>query len=349
MSLNLIFRLIGFVLMALLGWQVGANLVPSADPNHIRYVAAAGALSGLVGFLVTPYVTVIPVRWVLRWLKSLEAADLVAMAVGLLVGFVFAALLALPLSMLPYPLGQITPFAASIFFGYLGAAIMLHRRREIFEFFSERRPFADASKREHLRSRGLIVDTSAIIDGRIGDILRTGFLEGPLVIPSFVLQELQKVADSPDNIKRVRGRRGLDMLNRLQKEFPATVRIMDVDITDQKDVDAKLVRLARQHRYSILTNDYNLNRVAELQGVKVLNVNELANALRPVVLPGEEMVVKVVQEGKEVGQGIAFLDDGTMIVIENGCKYINSEADVVVTRVLQTAAGRMIFAHIKED
>lgn len=139
------------------------------------------------------------------------------------------------------------------------------------------------------------------------------------------------------------------MLNRLQKEFPATVRIMDVDISDQKDVDAKLVRLARQHRYSILTNDYNLNRVAELQGVKVLNVNELANALRPVVLPGEEMVVKVVQEGKEVGQGIAFLDDGTMIVIENGCKYINSEADVVVTRVLQTAAGRMIFAHIKED
>jgi uncharacterized protein YacL len=349
MSLNLISRLIGLVLLALVGWQVGASLVPPTDPNHIRYVAAAGALAGLVGFMVTPYVTVMPVRWVLRWLKSLEAADLVGMAMGLLVGFVFAALLALPLSMLPYPLGQITPFAASIFFGYLGAAVMLHRRREIFEFLAERRPFGDGSKKEASGRRGLLVDTSAIIDGRVADILRTGFLEGPLVIPSFVLLELQKVADSADNVRRARGRRGLDMLNRLQKEFPSAIRILDADVPDEREVDAKLVRLARQYRLAIITNDYNLNRVAELRGVKVLNVNELANALKPVVMPGEEMVVKVIQEGKEVGQGIAFLDDGTMVVVENGWKYINSEADVVVTRVLQTSAGRMIFAHVKEE
>lgn len=193
----------------------------------------------------------------------------------------------------------------------------------------------------------LLVDTSAIIDGRIADISKAGFLDGILLVPRFVLQELQYIADSPDALRRARGRRGLDMLNRLQKEAVVPLQISEVDADDVTGVDSKLVKIARLYHCPIITNDFNLNRVAELQGVKVLNINELANAVKPVVLPGEEMHVLVVQEGKEFGQGVAYLDDGTMVVVENGRKYLNSNVDVVVTRVLQTVAGKMIFAQMK--
>ncbi|MEP6775755.1 MAG: PIN domain-containing protein [Chloroflexota bacterium] len=193
----------------------------------------------------------------------------------------------------------------------------------------------------------LLVDTSAIIDGRIADISKAGFVDGILLVPRFVLQELQYIADSPDALRRARGRRGLDMLNRLQKEAVVPLQISEVDAEDVTGVDSKLVKVARMYHCPIITNDFNLNRVAELQGVKVLNINELANAVKPVVLPGEEMHVLVVQEGKELGQGVAYLDDGTMVVVENGRKFLNNNVDVVVTRVLQTVAGRMIFAQMK--
>jgi uncharacterized protein YacL len=192
------------------------------------------------------------------------------------------------------------------------------------------------------------VDTSAIIDGRVADISQTGFIFGTLVVPRFVLEELQHIADSADSMRRARGRRGLDILQRLQKEPAVQVEISDADAENVMEVDAKLVKLARQWHAPIITNDFNLNRVAELQGVKVLNINELAHAVKPILLPGEEMQIKIMQEGKELGQGVGYLDDGTMIVVEGGKTYIGQTVDVTVTRVLQTVAGRMIFAHPKQ-
>lgn len=192
-----------------------------------------------------------------------------------------------------------------------------------------------------------ILDTSVIIDGRIADICQTGFIEGSVIIPEFVLEELRHIADSSDGLKRNRGRRGLDILNRIQKELKIEVKIVDIDFEDVQEVDIKLIKLAKQMDGFVVTNDFNLNKVSVLHGVKVLNINELANAVKPVVLPGEEMVVFVVKEGKENKQGIAYLDDGTMIVVEEGRRFINETIEVVVTSVLQTAAGRMIFAKSK--
>ena len=192
-----------------------------------------------------------------------------------------------------------------------------------------------------------ILDTSVIIDGRIADICRTGFVEGPLIIPEFILEELRHIADSSAALKRNRGRRGLDVLGIIQKELQVEVRIVDHDFPDVQEVDVKLLKLAQAIKGKVITNDYNLNKVAALQGVEVLNINELANAVKPVVLPGEEMVIEVIKEGKESGQGLAYLDDGTMIVIENGRKFIGDTIEVLVTSVLQTSAGRMIFAKSK--
>ncbi|MCL6591144.1 MAG: hypothetical protein K6U80_14470 [Firmicutes bacterium] len=193
-----------------------------------------------------------------------------------------------------------------------------------------------------------IIDTSAIIDGRIADLCKTGFLEGVLIVPSFILAELQKIADSTDPIRRNRGRRGLDLLNKIQKENQVSIRIFDRDYEELNDVDTKILRLARELEAKVLTNDFNLNKIAELYGVQVLNINELSNAIKLVVLPGEEMVVHVLRDGKEYGQGIGYLMDGTMIVIEGGKNYIGADIEIFVTSVLQTAAGRMIFAKPKE-
>jgi uncharacterized protein YacL len=194
-----------------------------------------------------------------------------------------------------------------------------------------------------------ILDTSVIIDGRVADLCETGFLDGTFVIPQFVLQELQRIADSSDSLKRARGRRGLDILHRIQKMTDVNVEIVDKDYPNLRGVDAKLVALAKDIDAKVMTNDLNLNKVAELQGVRVLNINDLCNALKPVVLPGEAMRVFVLKEGKESGQGVAYLDDGTMIVVDNARRYIGKNVDVVVTSVLQTTAGRMIFTKLRED
>lgn len=194
-----------------------------------------------------------------------------------------------------------------------------------------------------------LLDTSAIIDGRIADVVEAGFVEGPLIVPAFVLRELQHVADGADPLRRNRGKRGFEVLERLRRTPGVTVEVDDTDIPELRDVDDKLVRRARALGARVLTNDYNLNRVAGLQGVRVLNVNELANALRPVVLPGEPLSVQVAREGKEPGQGVGFLDDGTMVVVEQGKRFIGQAADVVVTSVLQTAAGRMVFTRLREE
>ncbi len=345
MSIEFAIRIVGAVAAAMVGWQAGLIITDSSSGNYLLYLVAIVAASFGIGLLVTPYITIRPFNWARSKVTNMPAQDVVAGAVGLVGGLITAALLSLPLSLLPSYLGRFLPVVASLVLGYFGATIMVTHRRDVFQLLG--------LPREGGRGRGtpdhgrVLVDTSAIIDGRVADISRTGFIAGTMVIPRFVLAELQQIADSPDAVRRNRGRRGLEMLNKLQKESVAPIEISDADVDNVPDVDGKLVRLAKNMRCAIITNDYNLNRVAELQGVKVLNINELANAVKSVVFPGEEMVVRIIQEGKEFGQGVAYLDDGTMVVVENGRRYINSDLDIVVTRVLQTVAGRMIFAHPK--
>ena len=229
----------------------------------------------------------------------------------------------------------------NVLLGFLGLAIGVGKADELVRTRSGGLRGADSN--QNIK----IMDTSAIIDGRIADIFETGFVEGTLIIPQFVLQELVYIADSSDALRRVRGKRGLDILNKIQKQVDIEVRIIDQDFPKIKEVDAKLVALAKKMEAKIITNDFNLNKVAELQGVSVLNVNELATALRPVVLPGEQMNVYIQREGKEQGQGVAYLDDGTMVVVENGRRFMGKNADVTVTSVLQTTEGRMIFTELK--
>jgi uncharacterized protein YacL len=369
----------------LLGLYLAQTLYPSAlDTGFNQIVLPLVIVGALFGLLATPYMTVYPLREVRTRLGAMNALDLVAAGVGLFVGLLLGALLTWPLSNLPGWLGQVVPSLATLAFVWLGVYAAVSRRRDFFEALRAERgedagtplgglgmrqsrgpsvpeTYGGTPARSHLdsghdRSGGgdraqfdkyVLVDTSAIIDGRIADITQTGFIDGTLLVPRFVLNELQHIADSADPLRRARGRRGLDMLNRLQRESGAPIQISEVDADDIPEVDGKLVKIARTYHCPVITNDFNLNRVAEIQGVKVLNINELANALKPVVLPGEDMNVHVIQEGKELGQGIAYLDDGTMIVIENGKKYMNTDVDVIVTRVLQTVAGRMIFAQMK--
>lgn len=347
MSIEFVLRLIGMVVFAVIGWRIGEAL--SAQPDRdIRFILVLILAGAALGLLITPWLTIRPYRWFRRQMRRVPAQQLLAATIGLIVGLIIAALTAFPLSLLPPPFSNILPFVSLILFGYIGAWVMIMRERDIFNLFGGR--FARDGARvkgasaEAPSERRILLDTSVIIDGRIADVSRTGFLDGALTIPRFVLNELQHIADSSDALRRNRGRRGLDMLNKLQKESVVPIRITDMDIEDVREVDDKLVRLAKQLRVPVLTNDFNLNKVAELQGVRVLNVNELANALRAIVLPGENMYVRLVQEGKELGQGVAYLDDGTMVVVENGKKYIGSSIDVTVTRMLQTNQGRMIFA-----
>jgi uncharacterized protein YacL len=232
-------------------------------------------------------------------------------------------------------------------FSYLGVSIMVMRRQDIFNVIGSRR-LVGRNGGGGIDGNQVLLDTSVIIDGRIADVSRTGFIQGTMLVPRFVLNELQHIADSSNALRRNRGRRGLEMLNKLQKDSTVPILVTDMDIDGVREVDDKLVLLAKQIHCAIVTNDYNLNRVAELQGVTVLNINELANAVRAIYLPGESMEVKIIQEGKELGQGVGYLDDGTMVVIEEGRRHIGRMISAVVTKVLQTAAGRMIFARPKD-
>lgn len=377
MSLNLTIRFVGMLLFAAAGLALGLSLSsvmpPEAPGGFNAVVLYLPLLGALIGFTATPFLTVYPLRALRRRLRAIPGADLGSTVFGLFVGLLLGALLAWPLSTLPAPVGQFAPTVGALLFAFLGLYVALLHKHDIVDAVravrsgsggrtssQARVSFTDTSSlanrlgsenssdTERIQiDKYLLVDTSAIIDGRIADISKTGFIDGTLLVPRFVLNELQHIADSADPLRRARGRRGLDMLNRLQKEAVVPIQISEVDAEDVPDVDSKLVKIARVYHCPVITNDFNLNRVAEIQGVKVLNINELANAIKPVVLPGEEMNVHVIQEGKELGQGIAYLDDGTMIVVENGRRYINSDVDVIVTRVLQTVAGRMIFAQMK--
>ncbi len=290
-------------------------------------------------------------RWIEEGLVKIPVIDLLSGTFGLIVGLLVAYLINISLQEFSLKIiSEIIPLFLTIIIGYLGFQVGFRRREEFMTLFTL--PRRDKAKKDEGKEKGpqlkpKILDTSVIIDGRIADICQTGFLEGTLVIPQFVLEELQHIADSSDVLKRNRGRRGLDILNRIQKELEVEVDIYEGDFEDIQEVDSKLVKLAQKMNGIVVTNDFNLNKVCDLQGVQVLNINDLANAVKPVVLPGEELVVQVIKDGKEHHQGIAYLDDGTMIVVEEGRDYIGKTIEVLITSVLQTSAGRMIFAKPK--
>ena len=343
----------GLIGLALATIEVGGRQLLTDVPNAGAFLAAWVVAWIVVGFAILPYLTVVPAVWIVRQVEALSTAEFVAAVLGLLIGLLMGLLLGLPLSNFDPPLGEWLPLGVSLLFGLGMLGLTVAKRSDLLlaaqaiGLIRSQDPTAAVGARKG--DPHIVVDTSAIIDGRIAEIVESGFIYGTLVIPRFVLEELQHIADSSDALRRNRGRRGLEILNRMQKEPGTPVEIVEDDFPEIAEVDAKLVALAISRSRVVLTNDFNLNRVAELQGVRVMNINSLANAVKPAVLPGEELKVRVIQEGKEAGQGVGFLDDGTMIVIEGGARHIDRELDVSVTRVLQTVAGRMIFAQPRLD
>jgi len=304
---------------------------------------------GLVGFAIIPYLTIAPARWLMRAVTDMSTEEFVAAVLGLVVGLLMGFLLGLPLTTLPAPFGLLLPIGVSIVMALGMMGLTVAKRHDLTDAVRELGLLRHATESDDTVQRFdqvTFLDTSAIIDGRIVDVVASGFLTGLLIVPRFVLGELQHIADDSHAGRRNRGRRGMDVLSVLQKDHRIEIEMSADDEPSVSTVDAKLVALAQKRDAAILTTDYNLNRVAQLQGVRVMNLNQLANALKPAFLPGEELRVKVIQEGKEPGQGVAFLEDGTMVVVEGGGEHIEGELDVTVTRILQTVAGRMIFAEM---
>jgi uncharacterized protein YacL len=300
-----------------------------------------GIINGLAAGIFLGLITVV----VEMRLSKVSFGSVLGGLLGLTTGILFANLLLFPLhAIITGENWTLSAFVLNAILGYGGLFVGYYRGKNL-TIPSIMRLFKGQELEEGLK----VLDTSVIIDGRIADVIEAGFLEGTFIIAQFILQELQYIADSPDPMRRSRGRRGLDVLHRIQKMSNIKVRIVEEDFPKIKEVDAKLISLARLLNGKIITNDFNLNKVAQLQGVVVLNINELANVLKPVVLPGETLGLFIVKEGKEYNQGVAYLDDGTMVVIENSRKLIGKNVDVVVTSVLQTTAGRMIFAKLKEE
>lgn len=348
MSIEFIFRIIGAVVCSVGGGFLGDWTADFLGVTAEGYVIVFALLGFLVGLILTPFITIRPLRHVSNRLSKMPGERLVAIVLGLFIGLVAAALLSLPLALLGSPFRQILPLVAAAVLSYLGVVILVSRQDDLRSFFSGLRSPLSQNTPEQSTSQGsdqlILLDTSVIIDGRIADISKTGFIRATLLIPNFILSELQHIADSADPLRRGRGRLGLEVLTQLQNETPIPTQITDMDVSEVRDADSKLVALARHLRCPIMTNDYNLNRVAELQGVSVLNINDLANAVKITSLPGEELKVKIIQEGRESDQGVGFLQDGTMVVVEDGRNLINKTLNVTVTKVLQTSAGRMIFA-----
>lgn len=321
----------------------------------ISFLIIFTLLIGLLFFLISPWFSlgiIKSIEYVEGNIQKIPANEILFGTAGAIVGLIISSLfvsLFKGISIWMTILAVIITVAMAV----VGADIAVRKREELVSFYYNVRKNSTAKEKKSKNSSKCdsgcpkILDTSVIIDGRILDICQTGFIEGSLIIPNFVLEELRHIADSSDSLKRNRGRRGLDILNKIQKELSIDVQICEKDFSDINEVDSKLLKLAQVMNGKVVTNDYNLNKVAEFQGVPVLNINELANAVKPIVLPGEEMIIQIIKDGKESGQGIAYLDDGTMIVVEGGRKHIGETMTVIVTSVLQTAAGRMIFAKQK--
>ena len=359
----LLLRVLVTFVFVLLGWELGRQIagvdaLKSLTLTSARLIVPIVVASGVIGLVGAPWLTIKPANALRSSLRQIPTVQLMAATAGLAIGLAIAALLAYPLSLLPNPFGTILPFVGVIVMGYLGVTMMVLRHREILNFFQfpdggenkqdlPKLPLLDKGVRKQY-SDMMLLDTSVIIDGRIADVAETGFLWAILAVPRFILNELQYIADSAEVLRRNRGRRGLEILDRLQQIDEVDIVFLDQDPSEAQQVDEKLVYLGREISAAIVTNDYNLNRVAKLQGVRVLNINELANAVKSVVLPGEEMTIHVIQEGKEMNQGVGYLDDGTMVVVEQGRRHMGARLSVRVTKVLQTNAGRLIFA-VPED
>jgi uncharacterized protein YacL len=329
-SVDFFFRLLGAVGFGIGGGYLGNSVaVLFADPPEL-YIMIFSLLGVLTGLVLTPYITIVPVRHMRRQIMGMPSERLMAIIAGLFLGLVGAALFSLPLSLLPPPFRHILPLVAAVIFCYFSVIILTMRQNDLRSFMANFRPVASGIGTAEAQEDFILLDTSVIIDGRIHDISQTGFLRGVLLVPTFVLRELQYIADSSDPVRRNRGRRGLEVLRMLQEEQNIATRIADMDVSEVREVDSKLVSLARHMRCPIMTTDYNLNRVAEIQGVTVLNVNDLANSVKAAYLPGEELRVKIIQEGREHGQGVGYLEDGTMVVVEEAQQSVGQVMDVVV-------------------
>ena len=343
-------RLVGLIGFAIGGFYLEERsplLIRELIPDDIRLwmFPTAGAI---IGLFLGPYVSTHPARAIRKLLGQASTNVLIVGLLGLVIGLMVAALLAWPLSTLPSPFSQLLPSACALLFSWLGITVFINRRMDLLKIFringQNTRLNRDNVSNDTV---GVLLDTSTIIDGRICEISKCGFIAGPIVIPRFILDELQHIADSSDQERRRRGRRGLELLNQLKQQSISSVKITDLDVEGVREVDSKLVMLAKQLGLKIVTNDYNLNKVAEVQGITVLNINDLANAVKNVCLPGEKLEIKIIQEGTEDRQGVGYLTDGTMVVVDNGKNLINKKINVSVTKVLQTSAGRMLFASLE--
>jgi len=347
MSIDFVSRIVGMVIFALVGARVGIDLAPLIGYPQEGSATLFSLFGILIGLILTPWVTVRPFRMLRRTINELPIEMLLMAAVGSFIGILITVLLAYPLSLLGAPLGSVMPLLVCATGAYLGATTFALRAREIWALIGSRGHISLANPLNMQSSRMLLLDTSVLIDGRIVEITKTGFIGGQMLIPRFVLAELHQVADSSDMLRRNRGRRGLVKLNELQRLQPnegTMVKIIEDDIEEISEVDNKLVALARQMDAGIITNDYNLNKVAHAQGVMILNINLLANAVRTIYIPGETFPIHVIQEGRDIGQGVGYLEDGTMVVIENGKAYMDRHINVTVTRLINRETGRMIFA-----
>lgn len=331
--------------------------------SRIVFIAIISIIFAIISYVISPLIYKglgNLVEYIGKNAQKLTVTEIIYGTVGAVIGLILITFIAKPINDIGRGIGPVLVILLNILAAIIGAEVLTKKKDDITTLLINiKKPINIKDKRSKDNSnhdtksliKGIpkILDTSVIIDGRIFDICQTGFVEGPLVIPNFVLDELRHISDSADSLKRNRGRRGLDILNKIQKELSIETQIVDEDFPKIPEVDAKLLKLAQKMKGKVLTNDYNLNKVAEFKGVSVLNINELSNAIKPVVLPGEEMVIDIVKDGKESSQGVAYLDDGTMIVVEDGKQYIGETKNVIVTSVLQTAAGRMIFGKPKED
>lgn len=372
--LNRVLRITIVVVFAVTGLILTEYLLPYISDyfdykfygNGFFGIAFTTIVSGSVGIFVfgSMGMALAPViiRKMTSWtekiailLARVPTSDIMVITFGIAIGLVLANLLGGPFSHLPI-IGPYIPLIFSVVLSMVGAKVALRKHQDIVGFFDRSLPslkgavkpaaVKDAYDIDRVYCDNKLLDTSVIIDGRIGDILKTGFLEGFMIVPKFVIRELQTLADSSDGLKRGKGRRGLDLLHEIQMENPERVFVDDTDYPELEGVDAKLVKLAQQKQWIIVTNDFNLNKVAEIQGIDVLNINDLANAVKQMVVPGENINVFLLREGKEAGQAIAYFEDGTMIVVDNGRRFIGSSVMAEVTSVLQTSAGRMVFAKV---
>ena len=355
MVANILSRILGGAILATGGWGLGEYIADVWGPEHyLFWVFGLTTAGAIIGLIATPFIAIRLSRSIAEKNRNIPNSRLLSGVTGLIVGLIVALLISIPVSRVSGVMGVVLPIAISLLLAYVGATLLFAPSRDIFrrivpgsrlQIPSGIANYGPDAPAPNGYAGPMLLDTSAIIDGRIAEVAKTGFLQGTLVIPRFILDELRHVADSKDTLRRTRGRRGLEMLKEIRQDGNVHTEVMEIDYPQAEEVDAKLVGLAREMGAAILTTDFNLNRVAQIDGITVLNVNELANSLRPVVVPGESMRLKILHEGKEFGQGVGFLADGTMVVVESGASHIDRDLDVTVARVLQTSAGCIIFAN----